>query len=86
MTPYETAALGGRKPIASAHKTHPTSGIRVTNAKAWARIRKHELTFRIDKLDRLIKEHAGDPDFRASINGWRRELMDSRLEKSGLGV
>jgi hypothetical protein len=57
---------------------------KVTNARAHARLRRHELNERIETLSRHIKDHAGDPDFRRSINDWRRELMESRLELSSL--
>ena len=58
----------------------------IRNAKAHAQLRRHELNERIEKLDRHIKDHAGDPDFARSIVGWRRELMESKLERSSLGL
>jgi hypothetical protein len=90
MTHYETASMSGRKPIALAHKPNPTSGTRVTNARAWARLRKHELDARIETLNRNIEFHKHNLDRDRGLNhlviAWRRELMEAKLERAGLGV
>jgi hypothetical protein len=87
MSHYETATAG-RKAIALAHKTHPTSGV-ITNAKARARLREREVDIRIQALKRNIKLHEGDPDndraLNRLLNSWRRELMELKLEASFKG-
>lgn len=81
MSHYETATAG-RKPT--------TSGIRVTNAKAHAKLRKHELGIRIEALQRNIKFHEHDVnpdrDLAHLIVSWRKELMEAKLERSTLGL
>ena len=32
--------------------------------------------FRIKRLDELIKAHAGDKDYFASVSAWRKEKLD----------
>lgn len=81
---HSETATAGRKPIALAHKTHSTSGVRVTNANAWARLRRNELTIRIDTLSRNIYRHEFNPDFRRSLKDWRVELLEAKLELSCL--
>lgn len=51
------------------------------NDRARARLRARELDGRIADLSRLVRAHGSDPDFGRSLVGWRRELMDSRLER-----
>jgi hypothetical protein len=58
----------------------------IRNAKAWARLRAHELDDRIATLARNIQRHERDPDYRRSLNDWRRQLMEYRLERSSLGL
>jgi hypothetical protein len=85
---YYERATAGRKPIALAHKTRPTSGV-ITNAKAHAKLRAREVDIRIQTLNRNIKLHEGDPDndrdLNRLLNSWRRELMELKLEASFKG-
>lgn len=37
--------------------------------------------FRLKRLDELINQHAGDPDYLHSVSQWRREKLDL-LEQS----
>lgn len=58
----------------------------IRNAKAWAKLRAHELDERIATLSRNIERHERDPDYRRSLNDWRRQLMEFKLELSTLGT
>jgi hypothetical protein len=68
MAFYETATAGRRS-------------VNLERAKYLAspqtkRREKFLRDYRLRQLDELIKQHAGDKDYFASISAWRREKLD----------
>ena len=57
-----------------------------SNDQKRMQLRRRELNYRIQDLTKLIRQHERDPDFFRSVSGWRRELIDARLEKIGSGI